>query len=97
MKTGSIVQLHFGGEAEQLVNDLPSEGFLLPSIAGMKESDRGKAVIRRCRLVKVSGGSLHSYRCSAIVPTDLSRAVYSVLPDDFDFLVCIPSEHLEKS
>ena len=62
MKTGTVVQLHFGGEAEQILNDLPSEGFLFPNIAGMKESDRAKAFIRRCRLVRVAGVSLHSYR-----------------------------------
>jgi integrase len=62
MKTGTTVQLHFGKDAEQILSDLPSEGFLFPNIAGMKESDRAKAFIRRCRLVKVSGVSLHSYR-----------------------------------
>jgi integrase len=62
MKTGTVVQLHFGNEAEQVLSDLPGEGFLFPSIAGMKESDRAKAFIRRLRLVKVSGISLHSYR-----------------------------------
>src|ERR1019366_5683351 len=38
------------------------EGFLLPRMAGMKESDRAKAFTRRCGLVGVSGVSLHSYR-----------------------------------
>jgi hypothetical protein len=31
-------------------------------IALWKQADRGKAFIRRCRLVKVAGVSLHSYR-----------------------------------
>jgi integrase len=62
MKTGSVVQLHFGEALESLLNDLPSEGFLVPHIAEMKESDRAKAFIRRCKLVSVSGVSLHSYR-----------------------------------
>ncbi len=60
MKTGTVVQLHFGNEAEQVLSDLPGEGYLFPSIAGIKESDRAKAFIRRLRLVKVSGISLHS-------------------------------------
>lgn len=64
MKTGSVVQLHFGREAEQILSDLPGEGFLFPHIAGMKESDRAKAFIRRCRLAGVAGVSLHSYRYS---------------------------------
>jgi integrase len=62
MKTGTVVQLHLGKEAEQILSDLPSEGFLFPHIAGMKESDRAKAFIRRCKLVGVKGVSLHSYR-----------------------------------
>jgi len=62
MKTGITVQLHVGREAEQILSDLPSEGFLFPNIAGMKESDRGKAFIRRCRLVQVNRASPHSYR-----------------------------------
>ena len=35
---------------------------LFPQIARWKESDRGKAFIRRCRLVGISGVCLHSYR-----------------------------------
>jgi integrase len=62
MKTGSVVQLHFGETLGNILNDLPGEGFLLPRIAPMKESDRAKAFMRRCNLVGVSGVSLHSYR-----------------------------------
>lgn len=62
MKTGSVVQLHFGEGLGSILNDLPGEGLLLPRIAGMKESDRAKAFTRRCNLVGVSGVSLHSYR-----------------------------------
>src|SRR5262249_38503427 len=62
MKTGSIVQLHFGRETESILSDLPSEGFLFPRIAKMHEKDRAKQFIRRCRLTKVVGVSLHSYR-----------------------------------
>jgi integrase len=35
---------------------------LFPQLVRWKESDRAKAFIRRCRLVQVSGISLHSYR-----------------------------------
>ncbi len=62
MKTGTVVQFHFAGEVEQILADLPSEGFLLPNIARMHEKDRAKAFIRRLRLVNISGISLHSYR-----------------------------------
>ena len=64
MKSGSVVQLSFGSELANILNDLPGEGFLLPRIAMMKESDRAKAFIRRCGLTGVSGVSLHSYRYS---------------------------------
>lgn len=62
MKNGSVVHLHFGKTLENILNDLPGEGLLLPRIAPMKESDRAKAFIRRRRLAGVSGVSLHCYR-----------------------------------
>ena len=62
MKTGSVVQLHFGKALENILSDLPSEGFLLPRIARKHEKDRAKQFMRRCSLVGVSGVSLHSYR-----------------------------------
>jgi len=62
MKTGSVVQLHFGETLGNILNDLPGEGFLLPRIAPMNESDRAKAFMRRCNLAGVSGVSLHCYR-----------------------------------
>lgn len=61
-KTGSMVHFHFSTEVEDLLNDLPSEGFLLPNLCRMREQDRAKQFIRRCRLVGVKGVSLHSYR-----------------------------------
>jgi integrase len=64
MKTGSVVQLHFGDELAALLSDLPGQGFLLPHLARMSESDRGSLFSRRCRLVGISGVSLHSYRYS---------------------------------
>ena len=62
MKTGSVVQLHFGKEVENILSDLPGEGFLFPRVAKRHEKDRAKQFMRRCRLVGVSGVSLHSYR-----------------------------------
>jgi integrase len=61
-KTGSVVQLHFGIELEGILNDLPGEGPLFPRLARMTESDRASLFSRRCRLVGVSGISLHSFR-----------------------------------
>jgi len=62
MKTGSLVQLHFGEQMAALLRSLPSAGPLLPRIAAMTEANRAKAFIRRRQLVGVSGVSLHSYR-----------------------------------
>ena len=61
-KTGSLVQLHFGKELEQILNDLPGDGALFPNLGRMKESDRASLFSRRCRLTRVSGVSLHCYR-----------------------------------
>ena len=62
MKAGSLAQLHFGPEVENLLNDLPSQGLLFPRIANMTESDRASLFSRRCRLTGVNGVTLHSYR-----------------------------------
>jgi hypothetical protein len=60
-KTGSLVQLHYGESLAKLLETLPPKGLLFPNIARMKETDRAKAFIRRCRLVGVKGVSLHCY------------------------------------
>lgn len=62
MKTGSHALVRFGDTFAQLLKRRPATGYLFPQIVKWKESDRAKAFIRRCRLVKVSGVSLHSYR-----------------------------------
>ncbi|MBI3656782.1 MAG: tyrosine-type recombinase/integrase [Acidobacteria bacterium] len=64
MKTGAVIQLHFGTELASVLSDLPGQGLLFPRIANMKESDRASLFRRRCRLVGISGVSLHSYRYS---------------------------------
>jgi integrase len=62
MKTGTPVVVRFGDAVERIVKPRGKRGYLFPRIAAWKESDRAKAFIRRCRLVGVSGVSLHSYR-----------------------------------
>jgi integrase len=62
MKTGSRAILHFGDAVAEVLRSRPATGCHFPQIVHWKESDRGKAFIRRCRLVDVSGVSLHSYR-----------------------------------
>jgi integrase len=61
-KTGSLCFIHFGESVAEILRSRPQSGFLFPMIALWKQADRGKAFIRRCRLAKVSGVSLHSYR-----------------------------------
>ncbi len=61
-KTGTAARIHFGGQAAAILEQLPREGLIFPKIGEWKESDRAKAFIRRCKLVGVSGVSLHSYR-----------------------------------
>jgi integrase len=64
MKAGSQAVVHFGDIVAEILKSRPKTGYLFPQIAQWKESDRGKAFIRRCRLVGVSGVCLHSYRYS---------------------------------
>jgi integrase len=61
-KTGSTSVIRFGEEVATILRSRPATGFLFPMISAWKEADRGKAFIRRCRLAKVSGVSLHCYR-----------------------------------
>jgi integrase len=61
-KTGSLAVIRFDDAVGELLRSRPAEGYLFPQIAGWKHSDRAKAFIRRCRLAKVSGVSLHCYR-----------------------------------
>src|SRR5437016_7729997 len=62
LKTGSQAMIRFGGSVAKILESRPVTGYLFPQIVRWKESDRAKAFIRRCRLVQVSGVSLHSYR-----------------------------------
>ncbi|MBU6401194.1 MAG: tyrosine-type recombinase/integrase [Verrucomicrobia bacterium] len=62
LKTDRQAMIRFGEAVVQILHRRPATGFLFPQITGWKESDRGKAFIRRCRLTGVSGVSLHSYR-----------------------------------
>jgi integrase len=61
-KTGSMSLLRFGEAVEATLKRRPQSGMLFPMLGLWKEADRGKAFIRRCKLVGVSGVSLHCYR-----------------------------------
>jgi integrase len=62
MKTGSLALIRFGDAVAKILRSRPATGCLFPQIVRWKESDRGKAFIRRLRLAGVSGVSLHCYR-----------------------------------
>jgi integrase len=62
MKTGGKAVVHFSDAVTQILKRRPATGLLFPMIAKWNESDRGSVFARRCRLVGVSGVSLHSYR-----------------------------------
>jgi integrase len=62
MKTGSQAIIRFGDAVVQILRRRPATGYLFPQIVRWKESDRAKAFMRRCRLVQISGISLHSFR-----------------------------------
>lgn len=61
-KTGSQTLIRFGNAVIEILKRRPASGYLFPQVVCWKESDRGKAFIRRLRLVGISGISLHSYR-----------------------------------
>ena len=61
-KTGEWAHLQIGKRLETLLRSLPAEGLLLPAIAKGKSSGRSAEFCRRCRLLKIQGVSLHSYR-----------------------------------
>src|SRR5208283_5024241 len=61
-KTGTAQIIHFGNALAEVLRDLPGQGLLFPRLAGMDEKHRAALFQRACRLVGVTGISLHSYR-----------------------------------
>ena len=61
-KTNALAIIHFGDIVREILQRRPATGFLFPMIAQWNESDRASIFSRRCRLVGVSGVTLHSYR-----------------------------------
>ncbi|MGA3266271.1 MAG: tyrosine-type recombinase/integrase [Verrucomicrobiota bacterium] len=61
-KTGEPCVLEIGSRLEALLKSLPAEGSLFPKISTLKDKDRAAEFRRRCRLLKIEGISLHSYR-----------------------------------
>jgi integrase len=51
-----------GERLEALLRELPTAGPLFPHLSQLKDSDRSSEFYRRCKLLKITGVSLHSYR-----------------------------------
>jgi len=61
-KTGEWAHLMIGQRLEALLNVLPKAGPLFPTLRKLQVSDRSSEFCRRCKLLKIEGVSLHSYR-----------------------------------
>jgi integrase len=62
MKTGEQAQMSISKRLEGILNQLPTEGPLFPTIATTNSRARSAEFCRRCRLLGIKGVSLHSYR-----------------------------------
>ena len=63
-KTESWCRMSIGPTLNQILAQLPGEGPLFPAISKTSANDRSAEFSRRCKLLKISGVSLHSYRYS---------------------------------
>ena len=50
-----------GSKIEELLNELPSEGFVFPYLATVRANDRSTEFWQRCQGLGITGVSLHSY------------------------------------
>ena len=62
MKTGERAQMAISNRLAAILNQLPTEGPLFPTIATGNSLTRSAEFCRRCRLLNLKGISLHSYR-----------------------------------
>lgn len=62
LKTGQLCTLKIGSRLERLLKNLPTEGALFPKVSTWRDEDRAAEFRRRCRILKIEGVSLHSYR-----------------------------------
>jgi integrase len=61
-KTGELCMLEIGARLESILRNLPAKGALFQKISTLKDKDRAAEFRRRCRILKMEGISLHSYR-----------------------------------
>lgn len=61
-KTGEWASIQIGKRLETLLLTLPKIGWLFPRVSQTTAGDRSGDFWRRCKVAKISGVSLHSYR-----------------------------------
>lgn len=61
-KTGEAARLRIGEQLGDLLRQLPAQGPLFPTIGATNSNARAAEFRRRCRLLRIEGISLHSYR-----------------------------------
>jgi len=61
-KTGEPCVLRYGPEMEAILKRLPATGPLFPELSKIDAADRARWFGKRCRRLKISGVTLHSYR-----------------------------------
>jgi integrase len=54
--------LRIGPSIKKLLLQLPKEGYLFPHVNAWNSNTRSSEFCRRCRMLGIDGGSLHSYR-----------------------------------
>lgn len=77
-KTGELCTMEIGHRLENLLRKLPTTGPFFPKISQLPDRWRAAEFYRRCRLLKIEGISLHSYRYAWA-----SRAKQGGMPERF--------------
>jgi len=62
MKTGELAQVSIGEKLASLISQLPETGPFFPTISRTSDNARSAEFYRRCKILKIKGISLHSYR-----------------------------------
>lgn len=63
-KTGEKCQLSIGPGLKELLNQLPASGPLFPHVRNIETKNRSSEFRRRCKILGITGVTLHSYRYS---------------------------------
>jgi integrase len=61
-ESGGESLLRIGPCIRKLLNQLPQSGFLFPRLSTWSSDSRSSEFCRRCRMLRITGKSLHSYR-----------------------------------